>query len=117
MNEISAPACVFVPLTGGLETGVLRRKLPTASGDTLFQLVFMMQTAQDVLNCDPTIARQSMSRVQLREMLRLRRLRDSWTKCGSGSRNSGWSWPRRKLGAYSLGDSQECDPGRSDFAG
>jgi hypothetical protein len=49
---------------------VLRRKLRTASGDTLFQLVFMMQTTQDVLNCDPTIARQSMSRVQLRELLR-----------------------------------------------
>jgi hypothetical protein len=44
------------------------QKPRTTSGDTLFQLVFMMQTAQDVLNCDPTIARQSMSRVQLRKV-------------------------------------------------
>ena len=44
------------------------QKPRSASGDTLFQLVFMMQTAQDVLNCDPTIARQSMSRVQLRKV-------------------------------------------------
>ena len=59
--------------------GCAPQKPRTTSGDTLFQLVFMMQTAQDVLNCDPTIARQSMSRVQLREVLRRRRLRDSWT--------------------------------------
>jgi len=55
------------------------QKPRTTSGDTLFQLVFMMQTAQDVLNCDPTIARQSMSRVQLRKVLRRRRLRSSRT--------------------------------------
>jgi hypothetical protein len=42
--------------------GCAPQKPRTTSGDTLFQLVFMMQTAQDVLNCDPTIARQSMSR-------------------------------------------------------
>ena len=55
------------------------QKPHTTSSDTLFQLVFMMQTAQDVLNCDPTIARQSMSRVQLRKVLGRRRLRSSWT--------------------------------------
>jgi len=41
------------------------KKPRPGSSDTLFQLVFMMQIAQDVLNCDPTIAMQSMSRVQL----------------------------------------------------
>ena len=40
----------------------------------------MMQTAQDVLNCDPTIPRQSMSRMQLRKASRWRRLRSSWTQ-------------------------------------
>ena len=55
------------------------QKPRTTSSDTPFQLVFMMQTAQDVLNCDPTIARQSMSRVQLRKVLGRRRLRSSWT--------------------------------------
>jgi hypothetical protein len=55
------------------------QKPHTASSDTRSQLVFMMQTAQDVLNCHPTIARQSMSRVQLRKVLRRCRLRSSWT--------------------------------------
>src|SRR4029077_3189184 len=56
------------------------QKPGTASGYILFQLVFMMQTAQDVLNCDPTIPRQSMSRMQLRKASRWRRLRGSWTQ-------------------------------------
>jgi DNA-binding NarL/FixJ family response regulator len=56
-----------MPRLNGLQA-CAPQKPRTTSGDTLFQLVFMMQTAQDVLHCDPTIARQSMSRVQLRKV-------------------------------------------------
>jgi hypothetical protein len=47
-----------------------------------------MQTAQDVLNCDQTIGRQSMSRVQLRKVLKttltLPTLSSRWEKLGRG---------------------------------
>src|SRR4030095_535203 len=51
-----------------------QQKPRTTSSDTLFQLVFIMHTAQDVLNYDPTIARR-LARVQLRKVLRRRRRR------------------------------------------
>ena len=57
---------------------------PRPSGDTLFQLVFML-TAQDLLNCDPTIPRQSMSRMPLRKASRWRRLRGSCTQARMGA--------------------------------
>ena len=47
-----------------------------------------MQTAQDVLKCDLTIGRQSMSRVQLRNVLKTTltppTLSSRWEKLGRG---------------------------------